>query len=226
MMIDLRAVLDWYPEFAGAYDLLAVARNEGGSTPAAMQAERAAIGLSPRNELYTFHLAQIYVSSKKYEASDVLLNRLKGSSNPQIVALARELQERAGAERKYGIPVGTGTPTQSKLAPQKSPFDVLEEDAAKRDAAEKASQSGGSEDKRPTKFVKGRLVTVDCSQAPSAILTISSEGMALKLRASDYKSLLLIGADDFSCDWRDRQVTANYKPRGAKDGDLISLEVR
>ncbi len=226
MMIDLRSVLDWYPEFAGAYDLLAVARNEGGSTPAAMQAERAAIGLSPRNELYTFHLAQIYVSSKKWEASEVLLDRLKGSSNPQIVALARELQERAGAERKYGIPVGTGTPAQAKLAPQKSPFDVLEEDAAKRDAAEKASQSGGSENKRPTKFIKGRLVTVDCSQAPSAILTISSGGMALKLRASDYKSLLLIGADDFSCDWRDRQVTANYKPRGAKDGDLVSLEVR
>jgi len=224
MMLDLRAVLEWYPEMAGAYDLLGIARNEGGSTPAAMQAERAAIGLSPRNELYAYHLAQIYVASKKWEASQILLDRLKASSNPQMVALAKELLERAGAERKYGIPLGTLP--QPKLAPQKSPFDVLEEDAAKRDAAEKAAQSAGPEDKRTTKFVKGRLVTVDCSQTPAAVLTISAEGTTLKLRAADYKSLLLIGADDFSCDWRDRQVTVNYKPGGAANGDVVSLEMR
>jgi hypothetical protein len=37
---------------------------------------------------------------------------------------------------------------------------------------------------------------------------------------------VLIGADDFSCDWRDRQVTANYKPGAGANGDLVSLEVR
>ena len=37
MMLDLQAVLEWYPELADAYDLLAVARNEGGSSPAAMK---------------------------------------------------------------------------------------------------------------------------------------------------------------------------------------------
>jgi hypothetical protein len=58
------------------------------------------------------------------------------------------------------------------------------------------------------------------------VLTVSAESAVLKLRASDYKSLLLIGADDFSCEWRDRQVTVNYKPRGPKDGDLVSLEMR
>ena len=224
MMLDLRSVLEWYPEMAGAYDLLGIARNEGGSTPAAMLAERAAIGLSPRNEPYVYHLAQIYVASKKWEASQILLDRLKASSNPQMVALAKELLERAGTERKYGIPLGTLS--QPKLAPQKSPFDVLEEDAAKRDAAEKAAQSAGPEDKRTTKFVKGRLVGVDCSQTPAAVLTISAEGTTLKLRAQDYKSLLLIGVDDFSCDWRDRQVTVNYKPSGATNGDVVSLEMR
>jgi tetratricopeptide (TPR) repeat protein len=224
MLLDLRAVLEWYPEMAGAYDLLGLARNEGGSTPAALQAERAAIGLSPRNELFTYHLAQIYVASKKWEASQILLERLKASSNPQIVALAKELIERAGAERKYGIPLG-GT-VQSKLSPQKSPFDVLEEDAAKRADAEKAAQTTGPEDKRTPKFLKGRLVDVDCSQAPAAILTVTSGSTVLKLRAADYKSLLLIGADDFSCEWHDLQVTVNYKPNGATRGDVVSLEMR
>ena len=224
MMLDLKSVLDWYPEMADAYDLLALARNEGGSTPAAMQAERAAMTLSPRNEHYVYHLAQIYIASKKYEAADALLNRLKTSDNSQLAALAREQLDRAGAERKYGIPLG-GSATQAKLAPQKSPFDVLEEDAAKRAAADKAAQTSGPEDKRPPKFLKGRLVDVDCSQAPAAILTVATGSAELKLRAADYKSLLLIGADDFSCEWHDRQVTVNYKPGGSTNGDLVSLEV-
>jgi hypothetical protein len=224
MMLDLKAVLEWYPEMADAYDLLAVARNTGGGPAAAMQAERAAIGLSPRDERYSFHLAQIYVASKRWDAAQVLLDRLKQSSDPQMSARAHELIEQAGTERRYGV-VGSTAP-QPKFSQQKSPFDVLEEDAAKRAAAEKSPQSGGGEDKRPTKFFKGRLVAVDCSQAPAAILTVRDEGAALKLRAADYKALLLIGADDFSCSWRDRQVTVNYKAGGHSDGDVVSLEVR
>jgi hypothetical protein len=226
MMLDLKGVLDWYPELADAYDLLAVARNAGGGPAAALQAERAAISLSPRDERYVYHLAQIYVASKKWEAANVQLDRLKASGNPQIAALARELIEQAGTERKYGIPVTAGTGAQPTLAPQKSPFDVLEQDAAKRAAAETSAPSGAADDKRPTKFFKGRLVAVDCSQAPAAILTVTAESATLKLRATDYKSLLLIGADDFSCDWRDRRVTVNYRPIGAQGGELVSLEVR
>lgn len=222
MMLDLRAVLEWYPEMAGAYDLLAVARNEGGSSVAAMQSERAAMMLSPRNQHYVYHLAQIYIASKQWEAAKSLLERLKTSSDPQLAALAQERLDQIGTERKYGI--AGAAAMQSKLAPQKSPFDVLEEDAAKRTAQEKAASSGA--DTRPTKFFKGRLVAVDCSQPPAAVLTVVSQGVVLKLRAGDYKSLLLIGADDFSCTWRDVQVTANYKPGGMSDGDLVSLEVR
>ncbi|HXX00218.1 MAG TPA: hypothetical protein VEJ00_03315 [Candidatus Acidoferrales bacterium] len=226
MMLDLRAVLEWYPEMADAYDLLAVARNEGGTSANAMQAERAAMNLSPRDERYVYHMAQIYISGKQWQAADDLLDRLRGSNNPQMAALARETQSQIANQRKYGMTLGTAAP-QTKLAPQKSPFDVLEQDAAKRAEEEKAAaQSGSVADRRPTKFFKGRLIAIDCSKAPAAILTVSSEGVVLKLRAADYKSLLLIGADDFSCAWQDRQVTVNYKPGGLADGDLVSLEVR
>ena len=226
MMLDLRAVLEWYPEMADAYDLLAVARNEGGTSANAMQAERAAMNLSPRDERYVYHMAQIYISGKQWQAADDLLDRLRGSNNPQMAALARETQSQIANQRKYGMTLGTASP-QTKLAPQKSPFDVLEQDAAKRAEEEKAAaQSGSVADRRPTKFFKGRLIAIDCSKAPAAILTVSSEGVVLKLRAADYKSLLLIGADDFSCAWQDRQVTVNYKPGGLADGDLVSLEVR
>ncbi len=222
MMLDLRGVLEWNPEMADAYDLLALARNAGGGPTAAMEAERAAMALSPRNEYYVFHLAQIYVASKKWDAANVLLDRLKASSNPKIVSLASDLMSQAGAERKYGIATNSTDAAQPKYEPQKTPFDVLDEDAARRAATE----TGTSADKRVTKFVKGRLVAVDCSQPPTAVLTVSSEAGVLKLRAADYRSLLLIGADDFSCDWRDRQVTVNYKPGAGSGGDVVSLELR
>jgi hypothetical protein len=223
MMIDLKAALEWYPELANAYDLLALARNEGGSAATAMQAERAAMLLSPRNEHYAYHLAQIYISAQKWEAAQSLLERLKGSSDLQVAELARRRLDDLGNERKYGL--RTSSATTPQFAPQKSPFDVLEEDAAKRAAAEKEAKSGVA-DKRPTKFLKGRLIAVDCSEPPTAVLTVSAEGIVLKLRAADSKSLLLIGVDDFSCTWTNRQVTVNYRPGGLSDGDLVSLEMR
>jgi tetratricopeptide (TPR) repeat protein len=226
MMLDLKVVLEWNPEMADAYDLLAVARNSGGSSTAALQAERAAMNLSPRNEHYVFHLAEIYVSSKKWEPAGVLLDRLKSSSNPQIAAQARELLSQSGNERKYGIAASSTGAKESKYEAQKTPFDVLEDEAAKREATENTPPPGSPGDRRSTKFVKGRLVGVDCSKAPTATLTVHSDQGMLKLRTADYKSLLLIGADDFSCEWRDRAVTANYKSSGAGAGDLVSLEMR
>jgi hypothetical protein len=222
MLQDLRGVLEWYPEFADAYDLMAMARMAGGGPAAAMQAERAAMQLSPRNQQYVFHMAEIYIADKKWEAARGLLGRLKASSNPTIAAAARERLEQIPNEQKYGLSAAASGP---KLSPQSSPFDVLEQDAAKRAAAQKAAQTGTA-DKRPAKFLQGRLMSVDCSQSPAAVLTVSSGALVLKLRTPDYKSLLLIGADNFSCEWNNRNVSVNYKPGGVSDGDLVSVEVR
>jgi hypothetical protein len=225
MMQDLRAVLDWRPEFAAAYDLMAMARMEGGGSMTAMQAERAAIQQSPRNQEYLYHLGEIYVSAKKWDAAKALFDRLKTSRNPQIAAAARGELDRLTTEQKYGISAASASASQ-KLAPQKSPFDVLEEDAAKRAAAQQTAQSSGPADPRPSKFVHGKLVSVDCSQSPSAVLTVTSGTTVMKLRTADYKSLLVLGADSFSCAWSDRAVSVNYKPGGVADGDLVSLEIR
>jgi tetratricopeptide (TPR) repeat protein len=226
MLQDLRAVLEWYPEFADAYDLMAMARMEGGgSSVAAMQAERAAMQLSPRNQQYVYHLAEIYVADKKWEAARALLERLKSSGNPQVAAAARERLGQLGTEQKYGVSAASATAAK-KLTTQSSPFDVLEQDAAKRAAAAQATQSAGTADKRPAKFFQGRLVGVDCSQSPAAVLTVTSGRVVLKLRTPDYKALLLIGADTFSCDWNNRSVSVNYKAGGLSDGDLVSVEVR
>jgi tetratricopeptide (TPR) repeat protein len=220
MLQDLRAVVEWYPEFADAYDLTAVARMQGGGPAAAMQAERAAIKLSPRNQQYIFHLAEIYESDKKWDAARALLEQLQTNSNAQIAAESRDRLGELLAQQRYGVS-GATIASDRKLSPQSSPFDILDQDAAKRAAA----QAQTAADLRPEKFLQGRLVSVDCSQAPAAILLVSSGTKTLKLRAADYKSLLLIGADSFSCQWNNRSVSVNYKPGGVTDGDLVSVEV-
>jgi tetratricopeptide (TPR) repeat protein len=226
MMLDLKAVLEWNPEMADAYDLLAVARNFGGSNTAALEAERQAISLSPRNEHYIFHLAEIYVSGRKWDAATSLLDRLKSSANPQISSQARDLLMQAGTQRKYGIAATSIGPGQPKYEAQKSPFDVLDQDAEKREATASGVSPGNPADLRTTKFVRGRLVAVDCTNPPTAVLTVHSDAGTLKLRTADYNSLLLIGADDFSCDWHDRQINANYKSSSTGPGDLVSLEMK
>jgi hypothetical protein len=197
---------------------------KGGGPVAAMQAERAAIQLSPRSQQYVYNMAEIYIADKRWDAAVTLLNSLKASNNPQIAAAARERLGTIPNEQKYGI--SAAAVASQKVAAQPSPFDVLEQDAAKRAAAEKAGQPSGTVDKRPAKFLQGHLVDVDCSQSPAAVITVTSNGVVLKLRTADYKSLPLIGADKFSCEWNDRAVSVNYKPGGTSDGDLLSVEVR
>ena len=140
-----------------------------------------------------------------------------------MAAEAREQLSLLANEQKYGLSAASTTP---KLSPQSSPFDVLEQDAAKRAATAHATQTPGVGDRRVAKYLQGRLVSVDCSQSPAAVLTVTSGGTVLKLRTSDYKSLVLIGADSFSCSWNDRSVSVNYKIGGLSDGDLVSVELR
>jgi hypothetical protein len=225
MLQDLRSVLEWYPEFAAAYDLMAIARMQGGGPVAAMQAERAAIQLSPRNQQYVYHLAEIYEADKKWDAARALLQHLQSGGNAQVATEARDRLAELSANQKYGVADASANASKP-LAPQSSPFDVLDQDAAKRAAEAKGAQSTGTADMRPEKFLKGHLVGVDCSQSPAAVLTVASGATVLKLRTSDYKSLLLIGADSFSCDWNNRSISVNYKPGGLSDGDLVSVEVR
>ncbi len=219
MMIDLRVTLDWYPEFAEAFNMLAMARIEGGGAASAMDSIKQAIALSPRNEQYVFNLGQIQEAAKKWDAAQEIFERLKSSNNPQIAAAAQHQLDELPTVRKYGI-----SPSAPKRAAQSSPFDELEQEAQKR--AQQQSEHSDVPDKRPTQFAKGVLLSVDCSRAPAAILVVNTGARSMKLRTPDYKSLLVIGEDNLSCDWKNRKVAVNYRAGGVADGDLISLEVQ
>jgi tetratricopeptide (TPR) repeat protein len=239
MMQDLRAVLDWNPEMAEAYSMLSMARVEGGGVNSAMEAIRAAIQLSPRNEGYLLNMAQIYMAGKKWDAATALLERLKASEDPQIARAARKNLDDLPTLKKYGlmpqqtVPAAkaensTSTPTKpdarSKTAPARP--DTLEEDDEGVTEKQTVPAQSPPQDKRPIKFLKGKLVSVDCASEPVAVLTVSAGTKTMKLRTENYKSMLVIGADQFSCEWKNRPVSANYKAGGKVDGDLVSLEIQ
>jgi tetratricopeptide (TPR) repeat protein len=256
VMQDLRLVLDWDLEFAAARNMLAMAQLEGGGTHAAMDSMRAALQLSPRNQSYMLNMAQIYMAGKNWDAATGLLERLKNSPDPQIAKSASEQLEGLPMLKKYGVrPQGEATAQSQKTAPSSSSSPMSSsgsssstatsstsrkpaEPQAKTDKQNPSPSEEVSEDrreqplappppdKRSIQFLKGKLVAVDCAQAPSATLTVAAGAKLLKLRTENYKSLMLIGPDEFSCDWKSRPVAVNYRPGGKFDGDLVSLEVQ
>ena len=187
-------MLEWYPEFADAYDLLASARREGGGPVAATQAERAAIELSPRNQQ-----AEIYVSDKKYAAC------------VSLAGIVEDQQQSAGRHRRLahswrGLPTSRNmaSPPPPSPRPANSPSrvlhpHVLDQDAAKRAAAEQTAQSDIA-DRWPRKLLRGQAGGCGLFPIPGSASGVSSGSAVLKLRTADYKSVLLIGADTFSCE--------------------------
>jgi tetratricopeptide (TPR) repeat protein len=235
MMQDLRAVLDWYPELADAYNMLGMARVEGGGNKSALEAQQQAIALAPRNLEYQFNLGQIYVAGKKWDAAREVFTRLKAGPDRAAAAAAKLQLDDLDTLQKYGVrptrvgenaaPAGAastpGAGTGAPVASASSAQDQDEDDEAPpKPAPAKRGTTG------PMQFLKGKIVSSDCSKAPEATVTILSGMTTYKLHATDYKSLLVIGADQFSCDWANQLVSVNYRAIGKHEGELVSIEVR
>ena len=221
MMQDLRIALDWNTDFAEAYHMLAMARVQGGGINSALDAMRNAIRLNPRNEGYLLDLARVYMAGKKWDSATDLLQNLENSENAQLVAAAKQNLQDLPTLKKYGLMPQHTPPAQAKASkPDVSGAQSREEEESDTARAEPPP------DLRKVQFLKGKLLSVNCGQAPAAVLTVASASRTLHLRTEDFKSLLLIGADEFSCDWKNRRVVANYKAGGKSDGDLVSLEVQ
>ena len=233
MMQDLRAVTDWYPELADAYNMLGMARVEGGGINSALEAQRQAIALAPRNVEYQFNLGQIYVAGKKWDSAREVFTRLKAGPDRAAAAAAKQQLDDLETLQKYGVrpqragesaaPAGAAsTPAAGTNAPAVAASSGEDEDtdAAPKRAAPKPGTTG------PVQFLKGKIVSSDCSKPPEATVTILSGMTTYKMHVSDYKSLLMIGEDQFSCEWKNRLVSVNYRAVGKSGGEIVSMEVR
>jgi tetratricopeptide (TPR) repeat protein len=243
MMQDLRAVTDWYPELADAYNMLGIARVEGGGINSALEAQRLAISLAPRNVEYQFNLGQIYVAGRKWELARQVFTRLKEGTDRAAATAAKQQLEDLDTLQKYGVrpqraegetPAGAAsTPSagtsaaavsakagQNRAASNQEPDQDDDDDAPPKPPPVKPGTTG------PMQFLKGKIVSSDCSKPPEATVTILSGMTTYKMHASDYKSLLVIGQDQFSCEWKNLLVSVNYRAVGKTGGELVSIEVR
>ena len=243
MMQDLRAVMDWYPDLADAYNMLGIARVEGGGINSALEAQRLAIALSPRNLEYQFNLGQIYVAGKKWELAREMFTRLKEGTDRAAAAAAKQQLEDLETLQKYGVrpqraegeaPAGAASaPSEgigragvsartgsSNASSNQEPVQDEDDDAPPKPAPVKPGTTG------PMQFLKGKIVSSDCSKPPEATVTILSGMTTYKMHASDYKSLVVIGQDQFSCEWKNLLVSVNYRAVGNNGGELVSIEVR
>ena len=234
MMQDLRAVLDWYPELADAYNMLGMARVEGGGISSALEAQKQAIALAPRNVEYQFNLGQIYVAGKKWDQAREMFTRLAaGSDRPAAIAAKQQLED-LDSLQKYGIrpqkagqtaaPAGAAN---SRVAQSGKPVwsngasdEDEESDSPPKPAAPNPAKTANVEN------LKGKIVVSDCSKPPQAIISIISGMTTYSMHAADYKTLLVIGEDQFSCDWKNRPVSVNYRPTGKNMGEVVSIELR
>jgi tetratricopeptide (TPR) repeat protein len=209
------------PNLADAHNLLAYALAADRKYDMAIQEQKKAIELNPSAEMYQANLSHLLIQAEHFDDAEAILQRLQTSTDPKIrdnatqnLAALKANRETA-AEQKRAREMGLRDPT----APQwKMPAGGLQDTQASEDDDSKP-------DTRKTLYTYGLLESVDCSQDPVAILHVRKGAELIKLRTKNYKDLLLMGADSFSCDWRNRKVLVNYKPGGKADGDLVTLEL-
>jgi tetratricopeptide (TPR) repeat protein len=213
------------PDFADAYSLLAFAYMSEGRHDDAIQTMIKAVKLNPRNDGYVFNLAQMCLMNRKYDDAISLFTQLQKSSNEQVagqaqraLSTAQEAKQAKGAGERVEIRPAAGESEGQSFA-----------GAAEPSAPPKPEPPPDIRANNPTsplRFMKGKLLSVDCSSPPLASLIVASENKTWKLLAKDSTHLVIIGADTFSCDWRNQKVAVNYHETGEATGEIISLELQ
>ena len=220
MKSDLQKAIALDPNFADAYSILGFANMVEGDYSGAVANCKKAAELNPRNEMYALNLGRAYLNSHQPVEAKTIFEQLKDSPDQNIaypaqqdLARAQRAAGLASADERHRIPETYDSPQwrRSQEEIEREPDKPAETHAP---------------DTRPTKYLRGDLLVVDCAEPPAATLTIRSAGKTMKMLTPDSSKLLLIGADQFSCSWKNRKVLINYKPGGKTDGDLVSLEVQ
>jgi tetratricopeptide (TPR) repeat protein len=214
---ELETAIALDPQLADAYSLLGYAQAVSGEPEKGLTTMRKAVELAPRNESYQFNLANIYLANRKADEAIALLRRLTGSQNPE---LARHAMEGLAEAEKFKE-LSKSLAPQVQIRAAAAPHDAAVPEGRNEPAVPVVMPQPG-----PVRFIKGKLAAVDCSAAPQAVLSVVSAGRSLKMHVGDRQHLVLIGADEFSCDWKNKPVAVNYRRRQDGEGDVVSLEMQ
>jgi tetratricopeptide (TPR) repeat protein len=206
MKAQAQAAIAIDSQFADAYELLGRAESMEGDRAGALVSLRKAIQLNPHNDAYRMNLASYFLNTHEWDAAKQVFTSVANRPNSFLAAAARTQLENLDHMRKAEA---SGPPR----------IDVDHITLANPDAtAVNLSPTA------PVHFAKGKLMRVDCSAGSGAKLLVQIGEKEWTFSAPDRKRLVLLGEDDFSCEWRDRNVAVNYRDLGEGQGDVVSLE--
>jgi tetratricopeptide (TPR) repeat protein len=205
------------PEFADAYSVLAFTYVSQGNYEQALGAMRKAITLNPRNEAYSLSLAQIYLASRKVDPALAILQALSNSSNPEVAERARQNLGQAMTIKAMQSGADPGNGQDESVAGRS---------AENMHATIVGPASAPPKQLLPVLYLKGKVIAVDCSMPPRAVMTIQAGSKTWLMKIADSASVVVIGADNFSCAWKDQSVFLNYRATSDLSGDVVSVEVQ
>jgi Flp pilus assembly protein TadD len=205
------------PKLADAYSLLGYTQAFSGEPDKGMETLKKAVELAPRDEHYQFNLANVYMMNHKADEAIVLFRSLAASGNPEVAMHASQALSQAqnfkAQSQTFALRIENRN-SQNAQVPEDSGDRIV------------SGQRVEAPIPSPVHFVKGKLVKVDCSAAPQAVLTVTAGAKSLKLHVHDSGHVIVIGADELSCDWKNKSMSVNYRDRPDGEGDVVSLEVQ
>jgi len=222
---ELNAALRLGPEFAPAWELRGLALMSSDKPTAGLKDLGHAAALRPREDSYLLHLGEAQAANGDWDNARILFAMVKDSPDNDVAQAATEQLKtgrRIKKEQKHwneqGISAGS---YQDQTDPRWKPTPEMEAKAH----GENQENAPAGPDLRKIQHLDGELVSVDCSSDPGAILTVNARGIAWKMKVLDRKTVLLIGPDRFSCLWKQKKVSVNYKGSGGVTGDVVSIEL-
>jgi Flp pilus assembly protein TadD len=214
MTEELETSIRLDPSFADSYALLAFTQSTAGNSAEAIVTLRKALAISPRNESYLLNLANLYMANRQPDQAIAVLQSLRASGNPEFASRAAAMLAQVQQIQKVTEPEDEDEIEEEPVTRSSPPEETGPLPAA-------APVPSG-----PAKFVTGRLISVNCSTPPLAILTVVSGTKTWKMSVPDRARVVLIGADEFSCAWSKQKVALNYRETSEGEGNVISLEIQ
>jgi Flp pilus assembly protein TadD len=220
---ELLASIALDPNLADAYSLLGYTQAVSGEPEKGMETLKKAIELSPRDEHYQFNLANIYMANHRVDEAIAILRNLARSADQEVAMRANQALGQAekfkAQSQTYALRVENGNRVENRNAENSQKMRESRDLGA-------SSEQVAAPVPTPVRFVKGKLMSVDCSGSPQAVLTVSAGAKSLKLHVRDSGHVIVIGAEHLSCDWKNKSLSVNYRERPDGEGDVVSLEVQ
>jgi tetratricopeptide (TPR) repeat protein len=215
---ELEMAISLDPSFADAYSILGFAQAASGEGEKGIQSLKKAIALSPRNESYLFNLANICMMNRKLDDGIKIFRYLAGSNDAEMAARANQELEEAESykQRSQQFQARVDSPMETERPELRKPAEPQPEEGPTPVKVQVA----------PVRFVKGKLKSVDCAGGSQALLTVTTGAKSVQLQIRDKAHVILLGADEFSCAWKDKNVAINYRESANGNGEVMSLELQ